>query len=196
MNLYLLGDSILDNEIYTESGASTMDVIADRAPADWSVHPLAVDGATIDSTGSQRHPDEGLRVISMGGNDLLPFVNDLEGSTDNPADYLASLLPILKEFESDYRRVLGKSIGVPTLVMTIWKPHFGEPTLDAACDMLVGCFNSVIWKLAQEVGADVYDLHGDAEPSWYANPIEPNDHGSEEIATAVLMWADTRIASW
>ena len=189
MNLYLMGDSILDNKTYTGSGTSTMDVIAGAAPDDWNVQPLAVDGATINSTGNQRHPDEGLRVISMGGNDLLPFVTELAEDEDKPVNYIASLLPIRNQFEEEYRAVLGDTPKVLTLVMTIWRPRFGEPTLDAACDMVVGCFNATIWKLAQQTGADVFDLHGKAEPSWHANPIEPSDHGSKEIAAAVMRWA-------
>lgn len=192
MNLYLLGDSILDNKIYTESGTSTMDVIAGAAPEDWNVQSLAVDGATIHSTSNQRHPDEGLRVISMGGNDLLPFVTGLAEDEDKPVNYIASLLPIRNQFEEQYRAVLGDNPNVSTLVMTIWRPHFGDPTVDAACDMLLGCFNATIWKIAQETGADVFDLHGKAEPSWYANPIEPSDHGSKEIAAAVMQWATRR----
>lgn len=194
--LHLMGDSILDNGIYTETGVSTMDMVAERLP-DWEVRRHALDGATITSTGKQKHPPAGLlrltqqsekRVISMGGNDLLPLVGGLAEDEDKPVSYIASLEPIANQFEKEYREVLELS-DVPTLVMTIWRPHFGDPTVDAACNVLVGCFNGIIWRLAQEHGADVFDLHGQSNSDWYANPIEPNLTGSEHIAKAICDWA-------
>lgn len=185
--LHLMGDSILDNGIYTETGVSTMDMVAERLP-DWEIHPHALDGATIASTGKQRHPTAGLRVISMGGNDLLPLVNGLAEDEDKPVNYIASLEPIANQFEKEYRQVLELS-DCPTLVMTIWRPHFGDETLDAACNVLVGCFNAIIWRLAQEHGADVFDLHGQSNSDWYANPIEPSLTGSDHIAKAICDWA-------
>ena len=190
--LHLMGDSILDNGIYTETGVSTMDMVAERLP-DWEIRRHALDGATITSTGKQKHPPAGLlrltqqsekRVISMGGNDLLPLVGGLAEDEDKPVSYIASLEPIANQFEKEYREVLELS-DVPTLVMTIWRPHFGDPTVDAACNVLVGCFNAIIWRLAQEHGADVFDLHGQSNSDWYANPIEQNLTGSEHIAKAI-----------
>ena len=202
--LHLMGDSILDNGIYTETGVSTMDMVAERLP-DWEIRRHALDGATITSTGKQKHPPAGLlrltqqsekRVISMGGNDLLPLVGGLAEDEDKPVSYIASLEPIANQFEKEYRQVLELS-DCPTLVMTIWRPHFnapgwlalGEETIDAACNVLVGCFNGIIWRLAQEHGADVFDLHGQSNNDWYANPIEPNLTGSEHIAKAICDWA-------
>ena len=185
--LHLMGDSILDNGIYTETGVSTMDMVAERL-FDWEVHRHALDGATIASTGKQRHPTAGLRVISMGGNDLLPLVNGLAEDEDKPVSYIASLEPIAKQFEKEYRQVLDLS-DVPTLVMTIWRPHFGDETLDAACNVLVGCFNAIIWRLAQVYGYDVFDLHGQSDIDCYANPIEPSLTGSGIIAEAICEWA-------
>ena len=185
--LHLMGDSILDNGIYTETGVSTMDMVAERLP-DGEVHRHALDGATIASTGKQRHPTAGLRVISMGGNDLLPLVGGLAEDEDKPVNYIASLEPIANQFEKEYRQVLELS-DCPTLVMTIWRPHFGDPTVDAACNVLVGCFNAIIWRLAQEYGADVFDLHGQSNSDWYANPIEPSLTGSDHIAKAICDWA-------
>ena len=196
--LHLMGDSILDNGVYTETGVSTMDMVAERLP-DWRVNRQALDGATITSTGKQGHPVDlihkltGLRtehwkrVISMGGNDLLPLVGGLAEDEDKPVSYIASLEPIANQFEKEYRQVLELS-DCPTLVMTIWRPHFGDPTVDAACNVLVGCFNGIIWRLAQEHGADVFDLHGQSNNDWYANPIEPNLTGSEHIAKAICDW--------
>ena len=185
--LHLMGDSILDNGIYTETGVSTMDMVVERLP-DWEVRRHALDGATITSTGKQPHPTDGLRVISMGGNDLLPLVGGLAEDEDKPVNYIASLEPIANQFEKEYREVL-KLSDCPTLVMTIWRPHFEDPTVDAACNVLVGCFNGIIWRLAQEYGADVFDLHGQSNSDWYANPIEPNLTGSEHIAKAICDWA-------
>lgn len=185
--LHLMGDSILDNGIYTETGVSTMDMVAERLP-DGEVHRHALDGATITSTAKQQHPTDGLRVISMGGNDLLPLVGGLAEDEDKPVNYIASLEPIANQFEKEYRQVLELS-DCPTLVMTIWRPHFGDPTVDAACNVLVGCFNGIIWRLAQEHGADVFDLHGQSNSDWYANPIEPNLTGSAHIAKAICDWA-------
>ena len=187
ITLHLMGDSILDNGIYTETGVSTMDMVVDALP-DGEVHRHALDGATITSTGKQQHPTDGLRVISMGGNDLLPLVGGLAEDEDKPVSYIASLEPIANQFEKEYREVLELS-DCPTLVMTIWRPHFGDPTVDAACNVLVGCFNGIIWRLAQEHGADVFDLHGQSDSDWYANPIEPNLTGSEHIAKAICDWA-------
>ena len=195
--LHLMGDSILDNGIYTETGVSTMDMVAERLPGPRSFYRHALDGATITSTGKQKHPPAGLlrltqqsekRVISMGGNDLLPLVGGLAEDEDKPVSYIASLEPIANQFEKEYREVLELS-DCPTLVMTIWRPHFGDPTVDAACNVLVGCFNGIIWRLAQEYGADVFDLHGQSDSDWYANPIEPSLTGSEHIAKAICEWA-------
>lgn len=208
--IYLLGDSILDNGIYTETGVSTMDMVAERLKQfkrndgsyKWLLDGNAVDGATIASTVKQTGPTESkkprrgrmaahpltLRVISMGGNDLLPLVGGLAEDEDKPVNYIASLEPIANQFEKEYRQVLELS-DCPTLVMTIWRPHFGDETLDAACNVLVGCFNGIIWRLAQEYGADVFDLHGQSDSDWYANPIEPNLTGSEHIAKAICEWA-------
>lgn len=197
--LHLMGDSILDNGVYTETGVSTMDMVVDALP-DWKVDRQALDGATITSTGKQPHSvdliykltglrtEHSKRVISMGGNDLLPLVGGLAEDEDKPVSYIASLEPIANQFEKEYREVL-KLYDCPTLVMTIWRPHFGDPTVDAACNVLVGCFNGIIWRLAQEHGADVFDLHGQSNSDWYANPIEPNLTGSEHIAKAICDWA-------
>ena len=190
--LHLMGDSILDNGIYTETGVSTMDMVVERLP-EWEVHRHAVDGATIASTSKQKHPTDGLRVISMGGNDLLPLVGGLAENEDKPVNYIASLEPIANQFEKEYREVLELNPADPTLVMTIWRPYFGEPNTDAACNVLAGCFNAIIWGLAREKGADVFDLYGQSDADWYSNPIEPSLTGSEHIAFAICEWATKKV---
>jgi hypothetical protein len=46
MHLVLLGDSIFDNQRYTEGGPSVIDQVKKIVPPDWKASLVAVDGAT------------------------------------------------------------------------------------------------------------------------------------------------------
>src|SRR5262249_20590697 len=194
--LVLLGDSIFDNGAYVQPGEP--DVAAHlraRLPAaDWVVELRAVDGSIVKQVPAQLAaaaiaPSD-IIVMSAGGNDALGSVELL--SDPRPYTFsqvLAHLYAIKEFFRADYAGTLDDVLAhqCPTIVCTVYNPHFDEALLQRTAEAALSIFNDVIMQEAVRRRVPIIDLRlVCTEPAHYANPIEPSNEGGARIAEAIV----------
>jgi lysophospholipase L1-like esterase len=194
-NLVLLGDSIFDNAAYVASGPSVIQQLKNRLPETWQATLLAVDGHTSVDAARQLvrlPPDATHLVLSVGGNDALGCVPQLEAPTANIKQGLMALTRIRSEFEVNYQRLIAKLVSIkkPLLVCTIYDQ---VPGLPPELRTALGMFNDVILKEAIRFHLPVLDLRmicTEFDDYSEISPIEPSAKGGEKIAeslTSVLL---------
>jgi len=201
--LILLGDSIFDNAAYVEPGEP--DVAAHlraRIPSpDWLVELRAVDGSIVRQVPAQLaaatiEPSD-VFVLSAGGNDALGSIELL--SDPRPYTFsqvLARLYAIKESFRSDYAAALDHILAHqrPTVVCTVYNPHFDEALLQHMAEAALSVFNDVIMQEAVRRRVPIIDLRlVCTEPAHFANPIEPSNEGGARIAEAIIS-AVTRLS--
>jgi lysophospholipase L1-like esterase len=201
--LILLGDSIFDNGTYVKPGEP--DVAAHlraRLPAaDWTVQLRAVDGSIVSQVPAQlaAAPIEAsdLLVMSAGGNDALGSIELL--SDPRPYTFsqvLAHLYGVKESFRTAYAATLDALVSYqrPTVVCTVYNPHFDEELLQHTAEAALSIFNDVIMQEAVRRRVPMIDLRLICtEPAHFANPIEPSNEGGARIAEAIVS-AATRLA--
>jgi hypothetical protein len=188
--IVLAGDSVFDNASY-----SSPSLIAQFGK---TARLIAVDGAVIvDVVGQTERGHVGpsdLLVISVGGNDVLPFKEHLFADAP-PDEILSALSDAVDAFEERYTDMLG-SVSAEhrgdLAVCTIYNGNF--PLAErAAIRAAVRMFNDAIYRCAYAFSAQVLDLRdlftGDDD---FANSIEPSAQGSRKIAGALLAMRGVR----
>lgn len=196
-HILLLGDSIFDNAAYTEGGPAVIDQLSEALRPDWHVTLLAQDGATISDVAVQtaRIPaDAAALVVSMGGNDALAAADLLYSRVSTVAEALLVLAEPLAEFERDYvdSLMVVQENDCPVALCTIYNGNFQSGSEQAAISTAVRLFNDSIVRIARTSGCSVIELRDVcANPSDYANPIEPSSIGGAKIAKAIADLART-----
>jgi hypothetical protein len=201
--LILLGDSIFDNGAYVQPGEP--DVAAHlraRLPADdWQVELRAVDGSIVKQvpaqlTGAAIEPSD-IFVMSAGGNDALGSIQLLSDPTPYTfSQVFAHLYKVKVSFRADYAAALDHVLAYqrPTVVCTVYNPHFDEAPLQHAAEAALSIFNDVIMQEAVRRRVPMIDLRlVCAEAVHFANPIEPSNEGGARIADAIIS-AVTRLS--
>jgi lysophospholipase L1-like esterase len=201
--LVLLGDSIFDNGAYVRPGEP--DVAAHlraRLPAsDWQVELRAVDGSIVKQVPAQLaaatvEPSD-IFVMSAGGNDALGSIELL--SDPRPYTFsqvLAHLYTVKESFRVAYAAVLDDVLSYqrPTVVCTVYNPHFDEPPMQHTAEAALSIFNDVIMQEAVRRRVPMIDLRlVCTEPAHFANPVEPSNEGGARIAEAIIS-AVTRLS--
>lgn len=189
-HVVLLGDSIFDNQAYTGGEPDVVTHLRRLLPAPWRATLLAEDGAMVAQVGAQlrRVPaDTSHLVISMGGNDALSHADLLSLRVTSSAEALSAFARRLEHFETAYRAVLARAIGLGprTIVCTVYNGALDASEAPAA-RMGLTLFNDVILRAAAEARVDAIELRSICvEAADYANPIEPSGRGGLKIASAV-----------
>lgn len=192
MHLVLLGDSIFDNQRYTEGGPDVITQVKQLLPTDWQASLLAVDGSTTHDVLAQvkRLPSDASHlVLSAGGNDALMNADVLRTVVKWSADVIDRLADIAQKFETDYRRAIGacRELGLPLAICTIYNGCFPEKEYQRRISTALTIFNDVILRTGIDFGLSVVDLrlicNSDRD---YANPIEPNSTGGAKIARSIV----------
>lgn len=191
MNIYLLGDSILDNAAYTHGDPAVSEHLNHLLGDTGRATLLAVDGSVTAQVERQiqKLPGEATHVVlSSGGNDALAHQDVLLQPAASVVEALLRFDAPLRALETDYRRVLAgiKATGLPGLCCTIYNGWMEEP-IRSVVPLALRLFNDVIISLATEYGFPVLDLRRVCTTATdYANPIEPSGPGGEKIARAIL----------
>jgi lysophospholipase L1-like esterase len=187
----LLGDSVLDNGAYTLGGPDVVSQLTSMLPAGWRASLLAVDGAMMGDLAHQldRLPgDVSHVVVSIGGNDVLQYLDVLRLPMKSSSEALLNLGKHAQSFERGYRSAIDlvRKLGQPMTICTIYNGNLsGEE--GAAARVALMAFNDVILRVAFESQVRVIDLRlVCTEPADYANPIEPSVRGGEKIARAIV----------
>ena len=116
LSINLLGDSILDNASYVDSGEAVIDQIRKLSPIPVSL--LAVDDDTtadtlriLDEMGDDPKPEKGA-VVSVGGNDALQNSSILMATCTSVFDAFSKTQPILDAFRGCYIAVLKRQLQI------------------------------------------------------------------------------------
>jgi GDSL-like Lipase/Acylhydrolase family len=190
-HVVLLGDSIIDNEHYTEGKPDVAQRLHSILGDDWKVTLLARDGATTGSLGYQVKdiPEDATHLfLSIGGNDALgesKILRDTELRTMRETlDELSIMAEMFAWAYSDAVTPLVET-GIPLTICSVYDCSFPEgekyPTLTA-----LALFNDQIIRFAFANGLPVLDLRTVCtQPEDFELQIEPSAVGGAKIAAAI-----------
>jgi hypothetical protein len=129
-------------------------------------------------------------VMSAGGNDALGSIQLLSDPTPYTfSQVLAHLYKMMESFRADYATTLDHVLAYqrPTVVCTVYNPHFDEELLQHTAEAALSIFNDVIMQEAVRRRVPMIDLRlVCTEPAHFANPIEPSNEGGARIAEAII----------
>jgi lysophospholipase L1-like esterase len=195
-NIALLGDSIFDNSVYTHDQSDAATHL--QKIGEGEVFLLAQDGAVAADVEGQLHtvglhhpfaPNPTHLIVSAGGNDGLKLMPSLQDSLGKSAFQVASVLQNgVGAFNTNYRLMVSKvlSYKLPTVLCTIYNPHFEDEVTQQIAMMGLSLFNDVIIKHAVRYGLPVIDLRFVCNSKAdFSNEIEPSSQGSSKIAQAI-----------
>jgi lysophospholipase L1-like esterase len=197
--VFLLGDSIIDNGEYVQSGEPDVARQLAMLLPHHTVIKRAVDGATsADVLGSQIAEVERAEhiILSAGGNDALEHIDLLEEVIDTRSkDVLVRLWLIREEFRRSYATLLDRLALTcrPVLVLSVYNPCFHGHGFDAAyqraAESAVSIINDVIQQEGRRRSFDILELRTlFDDPADYANPIEPSAIGGAKLAKCISDW--------
>jgi lysophospholipase L1-like esterase len=189
--LLLLGDSILDNAPYTSPEPDTAAHLRALVGAEWAVELLARDGATMRDMQQQLDriiSPAATSFLSIGGNDLIPYIGLLSRQAVDAPDIFAELLQIAENFAQLYEQVASMlAMRVERAVLcTIYEVRL-EPHLFAQLARVpLAVFNDRIVRTAARLGLEVLELRDVCtERSDFVRQIEPSAQGARKIAAAI-----------
>lgn len=192
MHIALIGDSIFDNKAYVkEAEPDIHGQLAALLPVGHQATLLAVDGDKLIHIPAQlqRLPNSATHlVISIGGNDVLGYLGLLSLSANSITHALMQMSAIRLEFKRNYETMLKHllAIGKPTLLCTMYYPHYSDDSFQDIAVTALAIFNDVVITAAIERGLPLLDLRLVCSDSAdYANPIEPSAIGGAKIAAAI-----------
>lgn len=193
VHVALLGDSILDNGAYVSE--DELDVRSHLSKLVDDVTLCAIDGSTTANVFDQLKmipKDVTHIVLSSGGNDALRSVFLLDERADCVGDALLQLSGVIKDFEEEYRRLVGAILSLnfltrPKLIIcTIYNTRYPDPIRQMILTTALRLFNDVIQATALEFGVPVIDLRTVCtDDEDFFNPVEPSGIGGGKIANAI-----------
>lgn len=190
-NLVLLGDSILDNGPYTYPEPDTTAHLQRLPAPDWTVQRWAQDGAIMQHLPGQLalldgRPDAA--VLSIGGNDLTPYIGLIERRADSNAEVLAELLAIADGFSLQYEAA-ARSVAeraARTVLCTIYEVKLEPAIVGHLARVPLGLINDRIQWIGARLGLEVLELRSVCtEEEDFVLQIEPSALGAEKIARAI-----------
>lgn len=190
-HVVLVGDSVFDNRAYTGGGPDVITQLWAALPAGWHASLAAVDGdTTIDIPRQLAALPTGAThlALSVGGNDALRCLSVLDAPMPDVRQALTVLGAVRDQFELQYAAALEACLqhALPMVVCTIYNGCFDDVAFQRVATVFVALFNDVILRTAAAHAVPVVDLRAVcAQPSDYANPIEPSSAGGEKIARAL-----------
>ncbi|WP_310820903.1 SGNH/GDSL hydrolase family protein [Stratiformator vulcanicus] len=197
MHIVLLGDSIFDNGVYVGDDPSVIEQLDAALPEGSVATLLAVDGdTTVDVAAQLKHvPDDATHlIVSVGGNDALQSSYILAEEASSVGEAVLKLAELQDDFRKTYEKMLDGVLDreLPTTVLTIYDPNFGEGTQQRMSVTALALFNDVITRAAIKRKLNVIDLRTlfDNQAD-YANPIEPSAKGGEKLVEAIQRSVNT-----
>jgi lysophospholipase L1-like esterase len=190
-HVILLGDSIFDNQAYTQGGPDVVTQLRMLLPSPWRATLAAIDGATTEDLHRQLAtiPDDASHlVLSLGGNDAIGHADLLDQRADSSAEVLDRFASAAAAFETRYRTVIDalRTRALPITVCTFYNGSFPDADYQRLASTALTVFNDAILRVAFENVLTVIDLRLICNtPSDYANPIEPSSVGGAKIAAAI-----------
>jgi lysophospholipase L1-like esterase len=191
LHVVLLGDSTLDNGLYTGGGPAVIDHLRRELEPAAAATLLAEDGnQTWDVAGQlEGIPTTATHLIlSVGGNDALNVIDVLSRPAQSVGHALAQLTGVLAEFDRNYRQCLDRvlSHALPTVVCTIYNGAFEDPSEQQIISTALRLFDDVVMEAAIDAGCPILDLRKVCDaPAHYWDPIEPSETGGHRIAQAL-----------
>ena len=190
-HVILLGDSILDNAVYTAGGPAVIDQVNQALGSSGRATLLAVDGSKTQDVPVQMRKfplDATHLILSVGGNDALAQLDVLRAPVGSIIEALDALASMTADFRVNYANLINTLliVGSPLTVCTIYDAIPGLPNGIKAG---VALFNDVILREAIRHGLPVLDLRlVCTEFSDYSaqSPIEPSSQGGAKIAAAIV----------
>ncbi|CAF0828004.1 unnamed protein product [Adineta ricciae] len=128
-------------------------------------------------------------ISSLGGNNALSYMHHLNERVTTVGQALLVLNKIKKQFEKDYRHMLGelKALKVPVTTCTIYNPRFPESEEQISCETGLSALNDVIVTESSKLGIPVIDLKSlFNDRNDYANAIEPDVQGGAKIVENIV----------
>jgi GDSL-like Lipase/Acylhydrolase family len=192
MHIALLGDSILDNRMYTKGEPDVVTHLRGLL-ANVEATLCAIDGSTTADLGRQlaNVPRDTTHVLlSIGGNDALMNSDMLALPVSSTGQALSLFGDRIKRFESSYRAAVDATLALSrkTAICSIYNGNLDPPEAFIARVALM-MFNDVILRCAFEHALPVIDLRFVcSDKSDYANAIEPSGSGGLKIAKAIAGW--------
>jgi lysophospholipase L1-like esterase len=191
-HIILLGDSIFDNGAYVKPGEpAVIEQLQAVLQDPWEATLLAVDGHVTTDVLRQVSgiPGDATHlVISVGGNDALPYLDILTDPAQSVAEVLKRFSSIRQEFERNYMNILEGvlSYEIPTAICTIYYPCYPDEEFQELAVTALSTFNDVIIRAAASNGLPLLDLRLICnQTSDYANPIEPSAAGGAKIVKVI-----------
>jgi len=191
-DIVLLGDSVFDNQAYVGGEPDVVAHLRQMLPTDWRATLKAVDGsmaANVNGQLSNISAETTHLVISVGGNDALMNADVLQMKAGSAAEVLEILANRASDFEFQYREMLRHVLrcALPTVVSTVYYPHFPDSLIQKIAVTALSVFNDAIIRQAILAGLPLLDLRLICnEPDDYANEIEPSGKGGKKIAAKIL----------
>ena len=191
-HIVLLGDSIFDNGAYVDGGPDVITHLTSNLPVGWKATLLAVDGSVTTDVLNQvsRVPASATHlIVSAGGNDGLSRADVFQQPVSSVGEAVGRLAAIRDEFRQNYSRMLKALLGCgkPLAICTVYEGNFQDPVMRRLTGTALNLFNDCIQREAITQGLPVLDLRAVcAEPSDYANEIEPGVSGGRKIAGGIL----------
>mmetsp|Transcript_31854 Transcript_31854/g.62233 ORF Transcript_31854/g.62233 Transcript_31854/m.62233 type:complete len:258 (+) Transcript_31854:3-776(+) len=213
LHVALLGDSTLDNRLYTKGGPSVVDhlnqLLSSGTPLESKNNggadqrqslPRSATLCAIDGTVIKRIPEQLANVpskathllVSVGGNDGLSSLGIFKNRVTDIHEALKKMHTVQEGFEASYNAMLDRVLkkNLPTAVCLLYNPsfdHFAQYKVEqTAANAGVSMLNDAILRCASQRGLPVLDLRlVIRDKADYANPIEPSDLGGYKIARGV-----------
>jgi len=195
MQLALIGDSILDNDIYVSEGKSIYDFLKLYLPQEFKLTKLAIDGATSDTVKAQlENIPESIThiVISIGGNDALKLIPLLDEKTEDLNSALSKITPSVEHFRKNFSFILKQLSNLNSdnnLNLYVLNIYNSIPKLEIEKKLIISIFNDVISEEATRLSIPIIDLRSLLiENSDFStlSPLEPSEIGGNKIAKKIM----------
>ena len=195
--IVLLGDSTLDNKLYTGGEPSVAEYLDELAGPEWTVELLARDGHRIRDVYTQLEQlpeDAACLLVSVGGNDAWEHSYILENDAGRYHDLLTELHRIYTGFVDAYGKLAAavKRRGLPLILTTIYEGDFGEAEMQKKANTALAGFNDAVIRTALRENVPVIELReACSEPVHFTQIIEPSAEGGKRFAEMIQYVLET-----
>jgi hypothetical protein len=189
-NLFLIGDSMLNNQLYVADGDSVYHKVRDQTRA--RVHLLAKDDAVITEMYSQLHKipprfdnEDTYVCVSAGGNNLLNM-QSLIYTNSFKKDSQEEMDDIFKEYTKFISAIKMRLPDATLLLMNLYYPP-SMPHLKTVVAYWNGLLNNTFSN--DSVTKNIRVIEVDkvfTEPTDFVSRIEPSSEGGEKLSKLIL----------
>lgn len=186
----LLGDSILQNDVYVSDGQSIQELLLERNKQVYSFakdHSKVVDiFGQIGNIPMELNSPHTYVFLSGGGNDILfRYVEQSQKEHDNNSKY-DDLYSI---FENYVKVVKSIQARLPEAKMILLDIYYPNNDTYKQYHSIIEKWNKMVYDFAHKPENNVYDTIEISkiltQQSDFSNEIEPSENGGEKIATSI-----------